>query len=188
VPLELADDRWGGVGGELDVAVRVEPVDGLDQPDPRHLDQVVEGLPPAGEPASEILDQAEVRLDELVASVRILAFTEIPEEPLDLFLGELRVALLRQLSHPFAKEKVAQAMSSGDVTSTPSVTDSRMARDQVVRNGMSGLAGASPHAWMRSESSWTVNVTSRRRALGADVARILEQISSIAMWRSVIRS
>ena len=67
VPLDLADDRRGRVGRELDPALEVEPVDRLDQPDRRHLDQVVERLAAVAEPAGEVLDQRQVHLDQLVA-------------------------------------------------------------------------------------------------------------------------
>ena len=44
VPPDLADDRRHGVARELDAAVDVEPVDGLDQPERADLDEVLERL------------------------------------------------------------------------------------------------------------------------------------------------
>ena len=46
VALQLADDGGGGEGGELEPSARVEALDGLDQAERRHLDEVVEGLAP----------------------------------------------------------------------------------------------------------------------------------------------
>ena len=66
VPLDLADDRRGGVRGELDAAVEVEAVDRLDQADRADLDEVVERLAAAGEPAGEVLDERQVQPDQLV--------------------------------------------------------------------------------------------------------------------------
>src|SRR5207249_604726 len=64
--LQLADDRWRGVGGELESPLRVEAVDGFQEPDRRHLDEVVEGLAPVGEAPGEVLGQPEMGGDELV--------------------------------------------------------------------------------------------------------------------------
>ena len=67
VALQLAHDRRGGVGGELEAPLGVEPVDRLEQAEGGHLHEVVEGLAPVGEPAGEVLGQAHVGGDQLVA-------------------------------------------------------------------------------------------------------------------------
>ena len=47
--------------------VRVEAREGLDQAQPRHLDEIVEGLPAIHEASSHVARDPEVILDELVA-------------------------------------------------------------------------------------------------------------------------
>jgi hypothetical protein len=46
---------------------KVEPVDRLNQPDRRDLDQVVERLAAVAEPPRQVFDERQVHLDELVA-------------------------------------------------------------------------------------------------------------------------
>src|SRR5260370_13948496 len=89
MPLDLPDDGRRGVGGELDAAAEIEPVDGLDQPDRGHLGQVVEPLAPVPEPARQVLDERQVQLHELAADALPLLVTRAP-----------RVALLEQLPPP----------------------------------------------------------------------------------------
>ena len=44
VPLDLTVDRRDRVGGEVDAAIELEPVDRLDQADRAHLDEILELL------------------------------------------------------------------------------------------------------------------------------------------------
>src|SRR5581483_2888177 len=67
MPLDLADDRRHGVRPEEDPSLEVEPVDRLDQPDRRDLDEVVELLAAARVPARDRPRERQVHLDELVA-------------------------------------------------------------------------------------------------------------------------
>jgi len=55
VSQHLAVDRGDGEGQEVDAAVGVEPVDGLDQSDRGHLLEVVEVLTPVGMLAGNVL-------------------------------------------------------------------------------------------------------------------------------------
>jgi hypothetical protein len=68
------------------------------------------------------------------------------------------------------------------------VTDPRIASDSVFRNRAPGLSGESPQAVTLSPPSSSSNVTSRRERGVSEVAMIREQISSMAMCRSVIWS
>ena len=61
-----------GVRRELDPALEVEAVDRLDQADRADLDEVVERLAAAGEPAGEVLDEGQVQPDQLVARRLVL--------------------------------------------------------------------------------------------------------------------
>jgi hypothetical protein len=51
-------------GGELDSAVDVEPIDGLDQADASHLDEVLELLAAIRVAARQRADERQVLLDE----------------------------------------------------------------------------------------------------------------------------
>ena len=62
---------WRGVGRELEAALGVEAVDRLEQADRRHLHEVVERLAPVGEAPGQVLGQAEVGLDQLVAEAGV---------------------------------------------------------------------------------------------------------------------
>ena len=75
VPLQLADDRPGREGGEVDAAGRVEPVDRLDQRHRRHLHEVVQRLAPVEEASGELVGQPEVGGDQLLACGRIEGWT-----------------------------------------------------------------------------------------------------------------
>jgi hypothetical protein len=72
VPLDLADHRRCRVRRELHPAVRVEAVDGLDQPDGGDLGQVVQRLAAVAEAAREVLDERQVHPDQPVAQLRVL--------------------------------------------------------------------------------------------------------------------
>lgn len=72
VPFDLADDGGGGVRGELDAALRVEAVHGLDQADGGDLGQIVQRLATVAEAPGQMLDEREVHTDEGVAQFRTL--------------------------------------------------------------------------------------------------------------------
>ncbi len=72
VPLDLADDRRGGVRGELHAPVRVEAVHGLDQPDGGDLGQVVQRLAAVAEAARQVLDERQMHPHQAVAQLRVL--------------------------------------------------------------------------------------------------------------------
>ncbi len=74
----------GGVGGELDAPLGVEPLDRLQQADRRHLDQVVEGLAPVGEPASQVAGEGEVPLDQPGRRLLAAGLDVEVEEPAEL--------------------------------------------------------------------------------------------------------
>jgi hypothetical protein len=82
--LQLTDDRRCGVGRELEPAVGVEAVDGLEQAHRRHLDEVVEGFAPVHEPAGEVLGEPEVRPHELVPQLGVPRAAELCEGPAQL--------------------------------------------------------------------------------------------------------
>jgi hypothetical protein len=91
VALQLADDRRGGVGRELEAPVRVEPVDRLQQAQGGDLDQVVERLAAVGEPPGQILGQPHVGGDEVVAQgavARLGVLVELPAELVPLLAVE----------------------------------------------------------------------------------------------------
>lgn len=71
-PLDLTLDVGDGQRGELHVAGGVIAVDGLDQTDRPDLEDVLHGLPPAGEAAGDVAHQGEVHLDEGVPRVLVL--------------------------------------------------------------------------------------------------------------------
>ena len=64
--LDLPEDRRRGVGGKLEAALGLEPVDRLEQADGAHLHEIREGLVAAGEAPGQVLDQRQVHLGELV--------------------------------------------------------------------------------------------------------------------------
>lgn len=72
VPLDLAHDGRGGIGGELHPALVVEPVHRLDQADGGHLGQVVQRLTAVAEPPGQVLDQRDVHPDQPVAQLHPL--------------------------------------------------------------------------------------------------------------------
>ncbi len=77
VALDLTGDVGEGEGGELDLAFGLVAVDGLDETDGSHLDDVVHVQTPAQHAGAEAprgeLDQREVHLDQGVAGVLVLA-------------------------------------------------------------------------------------------------------------------
>jgi hypothetical protein len=80
VPLEFPE-RGNREGAELRTVVRVEPFDGLDQADRRHLSEVFQGLAPATESAGQLPGQRQVSFDEAVAQLLAvrMACREHPE-------------------------------------------------------------------------------------------------------------
>ena len=71
VALDLAHDVRGGEGGELDAAVDVEAVDGLDEADRADLHEVVERLAAVGVAAGDVPDQGHHPLDELTTRLEV---------------------------------------------------------------------------------------------------------------------
>jgi hypothetical protein len=69
VPLDLSDDRRGGVRGELHPALGLEAVDGLDQADRADLDQVVQWFASVAIAPGQVVHERQMQLDELVAQV-----------------------------------------------------------------------------------------------------------------------
>src|SRR5581483_4839514 len=67
VSLQLADDRRRGEGRELEAPARIEALDGLEQAEEGDLDEVLDGLAPVLEPAGQVLRQADLGADDLVA-------------------------------------------------------------------------------------------------------------------------
>src|SRR5439155_20919963 len=70
VTLQLTEDRGHREGREGRAPLRVEAGDRLDQPDARHLDQVVEGLGAAGVTSREPSGERHEPVDQLLADGR----------------------------------------------------------------------------------------------------------------------
>ena len=72
------------VGGELDVAIRFEPIDSIDQTNGAHLDQILQRLASIGELSGQVAHQVAVHQDELVPdlllAVRIRRGAQFTEE------------------------------------------------------------------------------------------------------------
>src|SRR5207237_530444 len=102
VALQLTDDRRGGERRELQPPARIEPLDGLQQPEEGDLDEVLDRLAPVLESAGEVLGQADLRGDDLVAQRLVAALAVLLELAPQLaaigrFKGHrLRLALLLQ--------------------------------------------------------------------------------------------
>src|SRR5206468_840926 len=147
VAFQLTDDRRGGIGGELHLPCRVEPVDRLDQADGPHLDEIVEGLTASGESPGEVFDQAEMSLDQTLPYLRVLGPAELSKEASDLILGQLRMAFVRDQGGPLLRTRnVNRAWPSVSSTSISSVTDRKMVSDHTFSKVAPGLVGASPAA------------------------------------------
>ena len=98
--LYLAQDRGRGVGGELKSAVGVKAVEGLDEADRAHLDEVVERLATVLELAREEAHEVEVAHHELAARV-LVALLLVEAEELaraGLVPGELALGRAREVS------------------------------------------------------------------------------------------
>ena len=74
VSLDLAHDGGRGIGGELQAALRLEAVNGLDEADGAHLDKVVQRLAAVLELGSQKTHQVEVAHDKLLASILVPFF------------------------------------------------------------------------------------------------------------------
>src|SRR5439155_26004732 len=131
--------------GEFDLGVGVEAVAGLHQADRGHLDQVVQRLAPAGEPPGQVLDQAQVGLDQLLPEGRVVRLAELSKEHLDLAFRQLRMPLVAQVTTPLPRRKVTSATPS-ETISRLSVTERRIVCDHFVRNCPPSRTGESPRA------------------------------------------
>src|SRR5947209_16995443 len=79
VALQLALDRRGGERRELEVALGIEALDGLQHAELRDLEQVVERLAAVREAAREMRRERSVRLDELVAELAVAGVPVLDE-------------------------------------------------------------------------------------------------------------
>jgi hypothetical protein len=161
VALELADDGRRGIGRELDLALQVEAVDGLQQPDGAHLDQVLQRLAAVAEPPRQVLDQGQVQPDQLLAQGRVAGLDEAPEQVLGepavhgavmerggAVAGGVRVPLragVRHLAHPRppALRKLSHSRPSSDCSLTSSVMADRICQAKVSRASGSPVSPAS---------------------------------------------
>ena len=80
VAAQLTGDGGDGEGGERRPEVGVVALDGLEDPEHRHLDQVVQGLALVGEALGAVERQPAVVLDERVAQLAV-AGRPVPPEP-----------------------------------------------------------------------------------------------------------
>ena len=67
MPLELAVDRRRRERRELQAPIGIEPLDRLEHPHERDLDQIVERLTPIRVATGQVRRERPVRLDQLVA-------------------------------------------------------------------------------------------------------------------------
>ena len=66
VSADLPDNHGDSIGGKAYIKGRVEVVDGFDEPDTAHLEQVVRIFAPAGKPLDHRQDQPQISLDQLL--------------------------------------------------------------------------------------------------------------------------
>ena len=88
VALQLAQDRGRGVARELRAALGLEAVDGLDQPEARHLDQVVERLVRVGVAQRQVARERQEPLGQLLARGEV-ALAVVPDQELPFGLARL---------------------------------------------------------------------------------------------------
>jgi len=88
VPLQLTFDRRRGERGELEIAPGIETLDRLQQPDERHLLQIVELFTAIREAARDMCGEALVSLDEFVSELP-LAGSPILDELCSLHLSRV---------------------------------------------------------------------------------------------------
>ena len=69
--LEFTQDRRRRERRELQIPLRLEAFDGLEESDQRDLAQIVEGFSPVEETSSEVLGKPDVCLDKLVADATV---------------------------------------------------------------------------------------------------------------------
>src|SRR4051794_10111424 len=82
MPLDLADDVRRRVRRQLDAAIEVETVDGLDQADRPDLDEILELLATVGVAPRQRADERHVLLDQLLARVQIPVLVVAAEQEL----------------------------------------------------------------------------------------------------------
>ena len=89
VALELTEDRRDGIARERHAALRVEAVERLDEPEARHLDEVVERLAIAAVARCEATRERHETLDQLLANHGVAPSGVAPQQ--DAFVDELLV-------------------------------------------------------------------------------------------------
>src|SRR6266576_1527125 len=80
VTLDLAGDVRDRDCTELDAALGIEPVDGLDQPDCPDLDEILILLAPLAVPPGETLDERHVLLDQPLPRLRVAVLVVLAQE------------------------------------------------------------------------------------------------------------
>jgi len=71
IAADLPHDHGHAIGGEAHVQIRVEVVDGLDEADAPHLEQVVRVLPPVGKALDHREDQPQVARDQFLPGLHV---------------------------------------------------------------------------------------------------------------------
>src|SRR5215211_31986 len=144
VAFDLPEDIRGRIGGELDLPVHVETVDGLYQADGGDLDQVVQWLSAAGELAGQKFSQGELFLDDTLAGALVaLLVVAHQQAPGTRFVGPA-VAPAHDTSSTTVRQVISPLpLGSGSSTSARTPSSASEKRKRV---------GASP-AWKPSRIS-----------------------------------
>ncbi len=71
MPPDLPHDRRHGVAGDVDAAIDVEAIDGLDEADGSDLDEILESLATAGVPRGERTHERHELHEHLLASLLV---------------------------------------------------------------------------------------------------------------------
>src|SRR5262249_19003527 len=172
VALDLADDVRRGVGGQLDAAVDVEPVDRLDEPDRADLDEIFELLTAVRVAPGQRAHERHVLLDQLLAGCEITLLVIPPEKDL--------VALLRHGAVSDRRTRFSSSIHSPSSRSTavnPSTTVSSTRRKPTPSSSRSSSARRAPE---RNGPSVAATVSSRTTSSTISSPSAARRSSSVA--------
>ena len=121
VPADFADDHGDGVCGEADVLTDIEIVDGLNQSNTAHLEQIVQIFSPLGEPLDNTKDQPQVAVHQLFPGLPVSLVHSFEQPHLLTFSENLQIGcvdpayfhlVIQARSHPLCKWKYNSSIAS----------------------------------------------------------------------------
>src|ERR671915_1831195 len=135
--LQFTDNRRSCVGRELDLAIEIEPVDGLQESDRADLNEIFDQLASVSESTRKEFDQSDVLIDESLAVRKPLFFVRgalVGREQRAHLIPRQRCAIAHGTGAPLVLINLNVGCPSGCCNEAESATVARIICENSVRS------------------------------------------------------